>query len=284
MYNGPMKSILDFSRKHPIITAIEAVLFCMASLLIIRPNAAVEGYGIADVLLRFLLAIVAGAFLHAVSGDKTFDCCDKKSLYVIKSLCPFWIMGIFLAVLMLITNAANRAETADGWLLKLNLMFIFCLAAGAFEETLFIAVINDAVLRQFRRLKWAFVLAAVIHSAVFGAVQLIGADFSTGSSTAAVLLKMISSVLFSLCMVILYWKTRNVWALALVRGIYEFFGMVPGTIFMNADIGGYAGTRGGITVSLVFFAIRTFVALIMLVLILKNALKGLDLTKLRREW
>ncbi len=52
MYNGPMKSILEFSRKHPIITAIEAVLFCMASLLIIRPNAAVEGYGIADVLLR----------------------------------------------------------------------------------------------------------------------------------------------------------------------------------------------------------------------------------------
>ena len=96
-----MKSILEFSRKHPIITAVEAVLFCMTSLLIIRPNAAAEGYGIADVLLRFLLAIVAGAFLHAVSGDKTFDCCDKKSLYVIKSLCPFWIMGIFLAVLML---------------------------------------------------------------------------------------------------------------------------------------------------------------------------------------
>ena len=94
----------------------------------------------------------------------------------------------------------------------------------------------------------------------------------------------LSSVLFSLCMVILYWKTRNVWALALVRGICEFFGMVPGTIFANADIGGYAGSRGGITVSLVFFAIRTFVALIMLVLILKNALKGLDLTKLRREW
>ena len=276
--------MIEFSRSHPVFTAISAVLFSIASLVIIRPNAATEAYGIADVMIRFLLAVAAGAFLHAISGDKTFDSCDRESFYVIKTLCPFWLVSFILMVVLLIANASNKAPVVDGWLLKVNLTFILCLAIAGFEETLYIAIVGDAIIRQFKRLKWAFVLAGVIHAVIFGAVQFIGADFSSGAAVAAVCLKAAGSVLFSLCMFVLYIRTRNVWALTIVRTICEFLVMLPGTIFENADIAGYAGAQGTLTTAIVIFAIRILFAIFMFFVLSRKVLRKVDLPRLRREW
>ena len=100
-------------------------------------------------------------------------------------------------------------------------MFI---SVGLFEELAFRAVINDAIIYKFREKKYVFVLSAVVSSLVFGAAHIVG-EFDATSAIAwgQAVAKTLESGVFGLALLILYWKTRNIWACGVAHGLFDFF-------------------------------------------------------------
>ena len=65
-----------------------------------------------------------------------------------------------------------------------------------------------------------FALSAVFCTLVCGAAHVVGADLSTPLAWGQALGKTISCGVFGLALLLLYWKTRNIWACGVVHGVY----------------------------------------------------------------
>ena len=53
----------------------------------------------------------------------------------------------------------------------------------------------------------------------------------TTASPAQAVLKTVSCAIFGLALLLLYWKTRNIWACAIVHGLFDFFPSISGAIY-----------------------------------------------------
>ena len=54
----------------------------------------------------------------------------------------------------------------QGWPLQLLTTFFFFIGVGLFEELMFRAIINDALIYQFRNVKHIFLISAIVTSSV----------------------------------------------------------------------------------------------------------------------
>lgn len=133
----------------------------------------------------------------------------------------------------------SRGSLAPDWPVKMLLGIIMCLFVGLFEESVFRVVINDAILYKFRNSKYVFVWIAIISSFVFGAVHVITPKvFASPAALGVAVLKTVSAGLLGFCFLILYWKTRNIWGIALFHAIYDGLGIVPEAMLDDvSDVG-----------------------------------------------
>ena len=162
------------------------------------------------------------------------------------------------------------------------LMFLF---VGLFEEMAFRAVINDAVIYEFRDKKYVFVLSALMSSLAFGVAHIIGADLSGPLAIVQAVGKIVQTAVFGLAILFLYWKTRNIWACGIIHGIYDFllslcdcFFDVPGKKISYV----VSGEAGKYTV--IIYAVITAIELFIFWMIYRKIGKKIDYRKIREEW
>ena len=96
----------------------------------------------------------------------------------------------------------------------------------------------------------------------------------------------LESGVFGLALLILYWKTRNIWACGLAHGLFDFFaGYTEGLFVPTGDSGSsYINTgEDGARILITYFIIAAINAVLTFI-VWKKVGKTIDFEKIRREW
>lgn len=286
-----MKKTIEFLKKQPLITGLIGVLFVGLSVRYLGPRMVGE---LEAGAIRMALALAAAVFLYLISREKAFEKCDNRTGYVLLVLLPtllFSIVGFFVKI---IGDIKEGAPLAKGWLPAVLIVTFEYLAVGLFEEISARGLLNDAILYQFRDSKmstktlfWTIAIADIV---IFGAVHLIGSDFSTMSAVGFGLLKTLSSGIGGMAYLFMYWKTRNLWAIALVHGLFDFLIQVPSAIFQEignevSNTQDYVSMTGKLAMANLGVQIFTIVLnSVICIWIWKKHMKDVDFEEIRKTW
>lgn len=274
-----LRRYINFMKRHPLITAVIAIAYAMICLKSISTSTYFQG-----LVVRTLLCGAMGFFLYQISGDKTLAASYNSTGYVIKVAMGFWIFALPIGIFGLLFSADE--PIADNVPLQMLTVFLMFLFVGLFEEMAFRAVINDAIVYRFRNKKYVFVLSAVCCTLFFGAAHVVGADLSTPLAWGQAAGKTISCGVFGLALLLLYWKTRNIWACGVVHGVYDFLLSMRMGLFNLEEplsveyvVEGEAGKA-----SIIIYAVTTAIELFILWIVWRKIGKKIDYQKMRETW
>ena len=276
-----MKEVLGFLKKTPLVTGILALGFMIAGIQFVNT----EGMLMAG-LYRFILAFAMGAFLYLISGEKVFEkSAFKTSGYAIKKLIAFPIFSLALGLMLLGYNIWQKFPMNPAWPLDILSVVLFCLGVGIFEELIFRAILNDAIIYQFRKCKGVFVIAIIVSSFIFGYVHVMFEDISNPAVFLAMVFKTLSTGMQGACLTILYWKTRNIIGLAIIHALYDFFPIAPTVLFQSGqELGSYASSGNGGAQPIGWYVVQIVFEVIVLLVLWKKVIKTIDFEGIRMEW
>lgn len=273
-----MRKCIDVLKRSPIITAVIGVATVFAAMKILSAR---DGDLLKMFALRVLLFLSMCVFVYLISREKAFENCHTTTGYVVR----WGLLPMILPILLFPLNFTSGDPLADNWPVQLILSCLVCLFVGLYEEMAFRVTINDAILYKFRDSKHVFVWVAIISSLVFGGVHVLGAGMQSGLSVVSALLKTIQTALFGFCLLILYWKTRNIWGIALVHAIYDGLSTVPEAIFSDtADLGSadsYVNSGGNGILSLLGYILFLMIGAVILWI---KVGRKIDFEEIRKTW
>lgn len=274
-----LKKIVEYLKKHPIIAAALTVIFGTVCVYTIPVENNFHRF-----LVRTALCGFVSFVLYQISGEKTFESSYKNTGYVLKYFSAFLIISLIQGVLLLLGNIQS-STMVDNPVIGLLTTFLFFISVGLFEELLFRAVINDAILYEFRDKKNVFLIIALVSSLVFGAIHTVDVDVTSLMAWALAIGKTVETAVFGFASLILYWKTRNIWACGIAHGLYDFLTAFSTGIFKSTqETTSYVAVNDNSSYSLIMYGVRTVIALIITFIIWKKVSKTIDFEKIRRDW
>ena len=274
-----LKKIVEHLKKHPIIAAALTVIFGTVCVYTIPVENNFHRF-----LVRTALCGFVSFVLYQISGEKTFESSYKNTGYVLKYFSAFLIISLIQGVLLLLGNIQS-STMVDNPVIGLLTTFLFFISVGLFEELLFRAVINDAILYEFRNKKNVFLIIALVSSLVFGAIHTVDVDVTSLMAWALAIGKTLETAVFGFASLILYWKTRNIWACGIAHGLYDFLTAFSTGIFQSTqETSSYVAVNDNSSYSLIMYGVRTVIALIITFIIWKKVSKTIDFEKIRRDW
>ena len=277
-----LKKYIEFMKKSPLITAALCTVYVVVCFKTVYTDTNFQFF-----IVRTMLCGAVCFFLYQISGDKTLTSCYVSTGYVILNSMGFLVMSLIMGSLLLLSNIEEQVPLNDNPVLGLIIVFLMFISVGLFEELAFRAVINDAIIYKFREKKYVFVLSAVVSSLVFGAAHIVG-EFDATSAIAwgQAVAKTLESGVFGLALLILYWKTRNIWACGVAHGLFDFFAGYTEGLFVPMKTSGssYINTgEDGLQILITYFAIAAINAVLTFI-VWKRVGKTIDFEKIRREW
>ena len=277
-----LKKYIEFMKKSPLITAALCIVYVVVCFKTVHTDTNFQFF-----IVRTMLCGAVCFFLYQISGDKTLTSCYVSTGYVILNSMGFLVMSLIMGSLLLLSNIEEQVPLNDNPVLGLIIVFLMFISVGLFEELAFRAVINDAIIYKFREKKYVFVLSAVVSSLVFGAAHIVS-EFDAASAIAwgQAVAKTLESGVFGLALLILYWKTRNIWACGVAHGLFDFFAGYTEGLFvpMKASGSSYINTgEDGLKILITYFAIAA-INVVLTFIVWKRVGKTIDFEKIRREW
>ncbi|SEQ33995.1 CPBP family intramembrane glutamic endopeptidase [Butyrivibrio sp. TB] len=277
-----LKKYIDFMKRSPLITAALCIVYVVVCFKTVHTDTNFQFF-----IVRTMLCGAVCFFLYQISGDKTLTSCYVSTGYVIKNSIGFLAMSLIMGLVLLISNIEEQVPLKDNPVLGFIVIFLMFMSVGLFEELAFRAVINDAIIYKFREKKYVFVLSAVVSSIVFGAVHIVGEfDVTSPIAWGQAVAKTLESGVFGLALLILYWKTRNVWAIGVTHGLFDFLAGFTDGLFVSVGKSGssYINTgEDGVRILITYFAIAAINAVLTFI-VWKKVGKTIDFEKIRREW
>ena len=277
-----MRKLIDYMMTHPLFTGIAGIMVAIFSIKCCNT----AGDSLSEGILRMLLVGTMAFFLYFVSREKTLQKCGVETGYVVKVLSPLLITSALLGGLSTVSGFISHVPMQPNWIANFFLTLFEMLFVGLFEEIAFRALINDAIVYRFRTFKHVFLLSAVLSSLIFGYAHVMFVPISSPLMAGQVAGKTISTGLFGLASLFLYWKTRNIWACGLLHGLFDFLVSLPGILFVQkqAEESSYAvqGSEG--IVVIVVYVIDLVINGIICLVIWKKIGKTMDFEEMRENW
>ena len=277
-----LKKYIEFMKRSPLITAALCIVYVVVCFKTVPTETDFQFF-----IVRTMLCGAVCFFLYQISGDKTLASSYVSTGYVIKNSIGFLVMSLIMGTLMLISDIEEQVPLKDNPVLGFIIIFLMFISVGLFEELAFRAVINDAIIYKFREKKYVFVLSAVVSSLVFGAAHIVG-EFDAASAIAwgQAVAKTLETGVFGLALLILYWKTRNIWACGVAHGLFDFFAGYTEGLFVPMKTSGssYINTgEDGLQILITYFVIAA-INVVLTFIVWKRVGKTIDFEKIRREW
>ena len=274
-----MTEFIQFLKKQPLFTAVLAVIVAVLAIKLPQPTYWNK------CVLRILMCGTTLFFLYLVSGEKTIFQSGAQIGYTFKHLLGFLIFA-FIMGLLSVFGSIQSGSVEGGVLLRLISLALMFLFACLFEELCFRAVLNDAIVYQFRHSKNVFVVSAVVSSLVFGVVHIIGSPVTNAVEWGQAVMKTLSCAVMGFAMLILYWKTRSVWAIGLVHALFDFltsFGLIfEGTANLGAGSYVQAGKEG--VIGFITLGVQTLISAAITLRVWKKVGKTIDFEAMRESW
>ena len=276
-----LRRYILFLKKSPIITALLAIVYIMVCIKKVDTSTNFQVF-----LVRTMLCGAVCFFLYQVSGDKTLTSSYNSTGYVIKVSIGFLIIATLIGIVLMVMSLQGDAPISDNPVLGTLVLFLMFMAVGLFEELAFRAVINDAIIYKFREWKYVFVLSAVVSSIAFGAAHVIGFNTSSYLAWLQAIGKTLSSGVFGLALLILYWKTRNIWACGVVHGLYDFLASFSMGIYKSPALQhtSYVASDENAIQVIILYSVLTVIEGAFALIIWKKIGKKIDFKKIRKDW
>ena len=272
-----LKRYILFLKKYPLITAAFAIVYAMVCIKTIPTETYFQ-----DFILRTLLCGGMVFFLYQISGEKTLLSYTNSTWYVVKVAMGFWLFALPVGILGF--GMAANGPVWDNIPLHMLTVFLLYLFVGVFEEMAFRAVINDAIIYRFRNMKHVFLLSGVCCSLIFGAVHVIGADLSTPLAVAQAVGKTVQCGVFGLVLLVLYWKTRNIWACGVVHGVYDFLLSMSQGVFQSEQVISYVAPDESAKPILIVYGFMTVIELLIFLYVWRKVGRKIDFEEIRENW
>ena len=96
--------------------------------------------------------------------------------------------------------------------------------------------------------------------------------------------KTISCGVFGLAILILYWKTRNIWACGIIHGVYDFLLSLSMCIFQSETKITYVMGDEFAKPVLIVYGITTLIELFILLFVWRKVGRKIDFQKIRENW
>ena len=286
-----MKGFIDFLKKQPLLTGILGVTFIGGCIRVLGPRM-VGDFEAGAIRLAFALSGVV--FLYLISRDKAFEKSNNKTFYVMLVLLPTLFFPLLISISQLAHNIINKTPLADNWFISILIITFEYLCVGLVEEITSRGLINDSILYQFRNSKIStkklFIIIAIADVIVFGAIHLIGSNFSSPTAAILGIIKTLSSGIGGLAYLFLYWKTRNLWAVSIIHGLFDYILDIPVAMFRKvgevaSTTQDYVGMQGSdVTSAIVVQLIVILIDVIICVWIWKKHMKDVDFEEIRQTW
>ena len=209
---------------------------------------------------------------------------NNQTWYSIKHLLPTLIFPLVFMLLGVMSYFIDKPQLNPHWVKDLLLFTIDMFLVGIYEEGCFRACANDALLPVFRKLKHPFLLTALISSVIFGYVHVVSVDFSDLQQVLQFFLKIATTGVTGAAYLIIYWKTRNLLAIAIVHFLNDW---IPGFFYEIfiwdniAEIDTYTSGDAGTTI---LYAVQLAFMLLCLFGVWRRAGKKIDYQKTLEEW
>ena len=277
-----LKKYIEFMKRSPLITAAICIVYVVVCFKTVPTETDFQFF-----IVRTMLCGAVCFFLYQISGDKTLASCYVSTGYVIKNSIGFLVMSLIMGSVLLLSNIDDKVPLKDNPVLEFIIIFLMFISVGLFEELAFRAVINDAIIYKFREKKYVFVLSAVVSSVVFGAAHIVG-EFDATSAVAwgQAVAKTLESGVFGLALLILYWRTRNIWACGLAHGLFDFFAGYTEGLFapLKSSATSYINTGEDVGRILITYFVVAAINAVLTFFVWKKVGKTIDFEKIRREW
>lgn len=237
-----------------------------------------------ELLIEFtIIAIVTLIYLYLISGKKTFSYLGNQTGYAIKLLFPTLIFSIFFMLLGVLSVFLEKPDLNPNWIRDLLIASASMFLVGVYEEGCFRACACDALLPALKNWKHPFFLTAIISGLVFGYVHVVSVDFSDLQQVLQFILKIVNLLVNGAAYMLVYWKTRNLLALAIVHGLNDFIPDFLNQIFLFQidDSGTYVTGDVGTTI---VYSIQLVVGIICLIHVYRRVNKDIDYPKTLQEW
>ena len=280
-----MTKILNFLKKTPILIAILAVVITALTTLLPLPEG-VPGQYWGRCLLRVLMCGTMLFFLYLISGEKTLEKGNNQTGYVIRHLLPFLILALLQGLLGVWTNLRS-APVSPG--LPMRALAVVCMFffACMFEEFCFRAVLNDAIVYQFRNSKGVFALSAVVTCLVFGAIHMLGSPLETAAHWLQAALKTLQCACMGFALLVLYWKTRNVWACGIAHALFDLLADLSMVFVVGSGVGGAGsyvkeGAEG--TYGSIVLAVNIAISALFAWIVWRKVGRTIDFEDMRKNW
>lgn len=278
---------MGFLKSHPILVAVVVLVGTMGAIqLIHEPNTWVvaEKRAVAAVVVLAVMAAVGGLVTIKPSGVGMGYAFCKGSFVLVIAV----VLSAFSLLGCLFDPTVNTRSDA---MMMLAANICMCLAVGVFEEGLFRGLVFGALLSKMGGTRSGVVWAAVISGLVFGIAHVYG-YFLFGYITDALtfgqaVVKAIQSSAIGFFFAAVYLRTRNLWAVALVHGLFDLIALLAISFFDISTNITYVSTDASLGMLALVFNLVVTLAYIPALIYAYRALRSADVPNLgiwRETW
>ena len=276
-----MRKTIDFVKAHPLITCVIGVAVGVGATKVFRPDAIWKW-----ALLRIILTMAMSMFIYLVSKERSFENCHSTTGYIMKWTLITQITSVVAIGSIIHSVITGEYHIADGWFPRLLAAICLAVFVGLFEEMVFRVLINDALLYSFRNSKHIFVWIAVISSLMFGIVHVIGGGMpDSPAAIGAAVFKLVSCAVDGFILLLMYWKTRNIWGVALTHALWDLSTFIQSALTESTtSFGGAESYTGAGVVGIVIYSFQIIIGLIALIIVWNKVGKTIDFEEIRKNW
>lgn len=210
---------------------------------------------IAEMIMALLVIILL------LITNKGYIFTEKKESF--KKTIVLDIPIIIITLLMLIVSVISLKKVPD-FSIVIN-MFLLCIFIGIFEEILFRGYIQNQFIEKYGYTRKKVIISILLSAFIFGTFHSI--NILAGQGNLMTIMQVIQTIGAGIYLGSLYYRTKNIWNIILLHGLYDFSVMLANANYLKDPISGNAsGTILilNICVSIIFILIYVISSILIL--------------------
>lgn len=252
-----MNSCINFSKKHPIILIVLtlAYVYGLLHLTDLLPSGPMK-FAAIEWIMAVCVFIVAFLFM----GKEKVSFSKKGFGYSFRSLRGYFIFMILFNAFAIFGAITLRMENGGEFhyqpIAFINVL-VASFAIGIVEEFSFRGLIFGGLLQKLGNSKKNIILAAFLSGLLFGVMHVFESVITGGvtdmGSAATAVLKTVQTGVFGIALAFIYYKTRNIFAVAALHALDDFLLLFAGT-FNGGERASYVTSNNAGTAVVAYIA------------------------------